>query len=117
MYLVRVTKIGVRLGFPHEENGLVTKPLTGFHRITQISALRPPDCAERPSVRLAVQAPRCAKADTGGSCTTQNAPLGRSFSSSTIPRTILSATAEGSRPGGNAGAVPAIARVASPVSV
>jgi DNA-binding transcriptional LysR family regulator len=40
------------------ENGLVTRPLTGVRTIRQISALMRPDRAERPSVRLVVEALR-----------------------------------------------------------
>jgi DNA-binding transcriptional LysR family regulator len=40
------------------ENGLVTRPLTGVRAIRQISALMRPDRAERPSVRLVVEALR-----------------------------------------------------------
>ena len=39
-------------------NGLVTRPLTGVRTIRQISALMRPDRAERPSVRLVVEALR-----------------------------------------------------------
>lgn len=40
------------------ENGLVTRPLTGVRALRQISALLRPDRAERPSVRLVVEALR-----------------------------------------------------------
>jgi DNA-binding transcriptional LysR family regulator len=40
------------------ENGLVTRPLTGVRAIRHISALLRPDRAERPSVRLVVEALR-----------------------------------------------------------
>jgi len=40
------------------ENGLVTRPLSGIRSTRQISALMRPDRAERPSVRLVVQALR-----------------------------------------------------------
>jgi DNA-binding transcriptional LysR family regulator len=40
------------------ENGLVTRPLTGVRAIRQLSALMRPDRAERPSVRLVVEALR-----------------------------------------------------------
>lgn len=40
------------------ENGLVTRPLSGVRAIRQISALLRPDRAERPSVRLVVDALR-----------------------------------------------------------
>jgi len=40
------------------ENGLVTRPLTGVRTFRQISALMRPDRAERPSVRLVVEALR-----------------------------------------------------------
>ena len=40
------------------ENGLVTRPLTGVRAMRQISALMRPDRAERPSVRLVVEALR-----------------------------------------------------------
>ena len=40
------------------ENGLVTRPLTGVRPLRQISALLRPDRAERPSVRLVVEALR-----------------------------------------------------------
>jgi len=39
-------------------NGLVTRPLTGVRTIRQISAIMRPDRAERPSVRLVVEALR-----------------------------------------------------------
>jgi DNA-binding transcriptional LysR family regulator len=41
-----------------KENGLVTRPLTGVRAVRQISALLRPDRAERPSVRLVVDALR-----------------------------------------------------------
>jgi len=40
------------------ENGLVTRPLTGVRARRQISALMRPDRAERPSVRLVIEALR-----------------------------------------------------------
>lgn len=40
------------------ENGLVTRPLSGIRAVRQISALLRPDRAERPSVRLVVEALR-----------------------------------------------------------
>ncbi|MCU1414982.1 MAG: LysR family transcriptional regulator [Microbacteriaceae bacterium] len=40
------------------ENGLITRPLTGIRSSRQISALMRPDRAERPSVRLVVEALR-----------------------------------------------------------
>jgi len=40
------------------ENGLITRPLTGVRATRQISALLRPDRAERPSVRLVVEALR-----------------------------------------------------------
>jgi DNA-binding transcriptional LysR family regulator len=40
------------------ENGLVTRPLSGVRTMRQISALMRPDRAERPSVRLVVEALR-----------------------------------------------------------
>lgn len=40
------------------ENGLVTRPLSGVRAVRQISALLRPDRAERPSVRLVVEALR-----------------------------------------------------------
>ncbi|GAB3607166.1 LysR family transcriptional regulator [Conyzicola nivalis] len=40
------------------ENGLVTRPLTGVRAVRKISALMRPDRAERPSVRLVVEALR-----------------------------------------------------------
>jgi DNA-binding transcriptional LysR family regulator len=40
------------------ENGLVTRPLSGVRAMRQISALMRPDRAERPSVRLVVEALR-----------------------------------------------------------
>jgi len=40
------------------ENGLVTRPLTGVRAVRQIAALMRPDRAERPSVRLVVEALR-----------------------------------------------------------
>lgn len=40
------------------ENGLVTRPLSGVRAVRQISALMRPDRAERPSVRLVVEALR-----------------------------------------------------------
>jgi len=40
------------------ENGLVTRPLTGVRSVRRISALLRPDRAERPSVRLVVEALR-----------------------------------------------------------
>jgi DNA-binding transcriptional LysR family regulator len=40
------------------ENGLITRPLTGVRTLRQISALMRPDRAERPSVRLVVDALR-----------------------------------------------------------
>jgi len=40
------------------ENGLITRPLSGMRSTRQISALMRPDRAERPSVRLVVQALR-----------------------------------------------------------
>ncbi|WP_213813838.1 LysR family transcriptional regulator [Glaciihabitans sp. dw_435] len=40
------------------ENGLITRPLTGVRAVRQISALMRPDRAERPSVRLVVEALR-----------------------------------------------------------
>ena len=40
------------------ENGIVTRPLTGVRAVRQISALLRPDRAERPSVRLVVEALR-----------------------------------------------------------
>jgi len=40
------------------ENGLVTRPLTGVRSVRKISALMRPDRAERPSVRLVVEALR-----------------------------------------------------------
>ena len=40
------------------ENGLVTRPLTGVRAVRKISALLRPDRAERPSVRLVVEALR-----------------------------------------------------------
>lgn len=40
------------------ENGLVTRPLSGVRAMRQISALLRPDRAERPSVRLVVEALR-----------------------------------------------------------
>lgn len=42
----------------HHENGLVTRPLTGVVSMRQIFALLRPDRAERPSVRLVVEAMR-----------------------------------------------------------
>ncbi len=40
------------------ENGLITRPLTGIRASRQVSALMRPDRAERPSVRLVVEALR-----------------------------------------------------------
>lgn len=51
------------------ENGLTTRPLTGIKSSRQISALMRPDRAERPSVRLVVQALRT----LGQAITTQHA--------------------------------------------
>jgi DNA-binding transcriptional LysR family regulator len=40
------------------ENGLITRPLSGVRAVRQIAALMRPDRAERPSVRLVVEALR-----------------------------------------------------------
>jgi DNA-binding transcriptional LysR family regulator len=40
------------------ENGLITRPLSGIRSVRQVSALMRPDRAERPSVRLVVEALR-----------------------------------------------------------
>jgi DNA-binding transcriptional LysR family regulator len=40
------------------ENGLITRPLSGVRAVRTISALMRPDRAERPSVRLVVEALR-----------------------------------------------------------
>jgi DNA-binding transcriptional LysR family regulator len=40
------------------ENGLITRPLTGIVSVRQIFALLRPDRAERPSVRLVIEAMR-----------------------------------------------------------
>jgi DNA-binding transcriptional LysR family regulator len=44
------------------ENGLITRPLTGLRSVRTISALLRPDRAERPSVRLVVEALRAGAA-------------------------------------------------------